>query len=248
MCLLQTWTRSLALLFVLSGAAFADVTVSQSNDPTASLGGQLSALLGAERNALGTVPVARLDMLAGAVADPTRQAAPTERVIPAKLSSKVEQTKAGRTVEPVQIRYDADWLARQPSAQRTADWQCLAQALYFEARGESIRGQFAVAEVILNRTDSPRYPGSVCGVVHQGGQFSYTFDGKPDTIREKGAFAQAGKIASVMLAGAPRLLTDGATHFHTNAVRPGWAHRFPRTVAIGAHYFYRQPGAAIPAG
>ena len=54
MCLLQTWTRSLALLFVLSGAAFADVTVSQSNDPTASLGGQLSALLGAERNALGS--------------------------------------------------------------------------------------------------------------------------------------------------------------------------------------------------
>ena len=246
MCLLQTWTRSAALLFVLSGAAFADVTVSQSNDPAASLGGQLSALLGAERNALGTLPVKRLELMAAAVGDPKRPA--EAEVVPAKLAMAKPRAGKGRTVEPVQIRYDADWLARQPSAQRTADWQCLAQALYFEARGESIRGQFAVAEVILNRADSPAYPGSVCGVVNQGGQFSYTFDGKPETIREKGAYARAGKIASVMLSGAPRQLTDGATHFHTNAVRPGWAHRFPRTVAIGAHYFYRQPGAAVPAG
>ena len=231
MCLLQTWARSAALLFVLSGAAFADVTVSQSNDPAASLGGQLSALLGAERNALGALPVKRLELMAAAVGDPKRPA--EAEVVPAKLAMAKPRAGKGRTVEPVQIRYDADWLARQPTSQRTAEWRC---------------GQFAVAEVILNRADSPAYPGSVCGVVHQGGQFSYTFDGKPETIREKGAYAQAGKIASVMLSGAPRQLTDGATHFHTNAVRPGWAHRFPRTVAIGAHYFYRQPGAAVPAG
>ena len=80
-------------------------------------------------------------------------------------------------------------------------------------------------------------------MVNQGGQFSYTFDGRPDTIRERAAFQLSGKIAALMLAGAPRKLTQGATHFHTRSVRPGWAHRFPRTAVIGAHLFYRQPGA-----
>jgi spore germination cell wall hydrolase CwlJ-like protein len=60
-------------------------------------------------------------------------------------------------------------------------------------------------------------------------------------MREKDAVDRAGRIARLMLDGAPRALTDGATHFHTRAVNPRWAHRFPRTAAIGAHLFYRQP-------
>jgi spore germination cell wall hydrolase CwlJ-like protein len=84
----------------------------------------------------------------------------------------------------------------------------------------------------------------VCGVVKQAGgggcQFSFTCDGAPDRMRDPAAIAQAGKIARLMLDGAPRGLTAGATHFHTRAVNPGWANRFPRTAAIGAHLFYRQ--------
>jgi len=146
-----------------------------------------------------------------------------------------------------QISYDRSWLAAQPSAKGGDEWACLAKALYFEARGETLKGQFAVAEVILNRVDSRAYPNSVCGVVHQGSgrrnacQFSFTCDGKDDRIREAEAYSAAGKIARVMLEGAPRALTKGATHFHTTQVRPGWAHRFPRTAQIGAHLFYRQP-------
>lgn len=64
--------------------------------------------------------------------------------------------------------YDKSWLATQPRATGGAQFQCLAEALYFEARGESLQGQFAVAEVIMNRVDSPRFPGSICGVVNQG--------------------------------------------------------------------------------
>lgn len=138
------------------------------------------------------------------------------------------------------------WLMAQPVAKGDAEWQCLTEALYFEARGESLEGQIAVAEVILNRVDSPLYPRTVCGVVKQRGgggcQFSYVCDGRADRMREKAAADLAGRIARAMLDGAPRLLTDGATHFHTRAVRPGWSKRFAHTASIGAHIFYRHPG------
>jgi spore germination cell wall hydrolase CwlJ-like protein len=140
---------------------------------------------------------------------------------------------------------DEAWLDRQPAAQGDAEWRCLAEAIYFEARGESVAGQVAVAEVILNRRDMADYPRTVCGVVRQGGrggcQFSYTCDGRPDRITERGAFLRAGKIARAMLDGAPRSLTGGATHFHAAGARPSWARRFDRTARIGAHLFYRQP-------
>ncbi len=144
---------------------------------------------------------------------------------------------------PTVPEYTRAWIDAQPVAGGDAQWECLAQAIYFESRGESIRGQFAVAEVILNRVDSPLYPRSICHVVRQGGaggcQFSFTCDGRKDRIRDRDAYAVAGKIARVMLDGAPRALTDGATHFHTRNVRPRWSHRMPKTASIGAHLFYR---------
>ena len=139
-----------------------------------------------------------------------------------------------------------DWLMSRPAPEGDAEWACLTEALYFEARGESLEGQIAVAEVILNRVDSPLYPRTVCGVVKQrvGGscQFSYVCNGKTK-MRERASADLAGRIAPAMLDGAPRLLTEGATHFHTRGVKPGWSKRFPRTAAIGAHVFYRQPGS-----
>ncbi len=152
-----------------------------------------------------------------------------------------------RATGPGPIRYERAYLAGLPAATGDAEWQCLAEAIYFEARGESVAGQFAVAEVILNRRDSAAYPRSVCGVVRQGGrggcQFSYACDRHSERIRERAAYVQVGKIARLMLDGAPRTLTHGATHFHTRNVRPAWARRFPQTAAIGAHLFYRQPTA-----
>ncbi|WBU55471.1 cell wall hydrolase [Paracoccus sediminicola] len=113
---------------------------------------------------------------------------------------------------------------------------CLTEALYFEARGEGRSGQRAVAEVILNRVDSGAFPNSVCGVVYQRGQFSYK---KGLRMANAAAAARARQIAADALAGAPRSLTDGATYFHTTAVRPSWSHRFTRTTKIGSHIFYR---------
>ena len=139
-----------------------------------------------------------------------------------------------------------DWLMSRPEPSGNAEWQCLTEALYFEARGESLEGQIAVAEVILNRVDSPLYPRTVCGVVKQRGgggcQFSYVCQGKVK-MREKHAADLAGRIARAMLDGAPRILTDGATHFHTRGVKPSWSKRLARTTEIGAHLFYRQPGS-----
>lgn len=141
--------------------------------------------------------------------------------------------------------YTSDWLASQPKASGGAQWRCLSEALYFEARGETVKGQFAVAEVIMNRVDSGRFPNSVCGVVNQGTgrkfacQFTYTCDGRPETIGEPKAWEQVGKVAKAMLSGAPRPLTGGATHYHTTAVKPAWARSYTRTARIGTHLFYR---------
>ncbi|MHA6324030.1 cell wall hydrolase [Roseivivax sp. CAU 1753] len=147
------------------------------------------------------------------------------------------------------MQYNRGWLDAQNFRTGGAEWECLSEALYFEARGETVKGQFAVAEVIMNRVDSANYPGSVCGVVGQGAssgrkyacQFSYNCDGIPETINEKGAFRRVGKIARLILEGAPRNLTEGATHYHTTAVSPRWARKFPMTAQIGVHRFYKEP-------
>ena len=141
-------------------------------------------------------------------------------------------------------------LDAMPRARRNQQWRCLTEAIYFEARGEPVAGQVAVAEVILNRVDSPRYPSSICKVVNQGTgrihacQFSYTCDGQPETVSEPAAWERAGKIARLLIDGAPRALTAEATHYHADYVNPRWAAVYPRTAKVGKHIFYRQiPGA-----
>jgi len=145
-------------------------------------------------------------------------------------------------------RYDRDWLLSRPSPRRSdGDYSCLKEAIYHEARGETVYGQFAVAEVILNRVDSPSYPNTVCGVVHQNAhlrnacQFSYACNGRSRAMTEPRARALAARIADMMLSGADRDLTDGATHFHATWVNPSWSRSYQRTAQIGVHVFYRQP-------
>lgn len=124
--------------------------------------------------------------------------------------------------------------------------RCLAEAIYFEARGESLEGQVAVAEVVLTRVDSAFWPNSVCGVVNQGSsrktgcQFSYTCDGVPDRVSEGGPWSQAQKIAEFMMQGGPRRITNGATHYHADYVSPRWAKSMEQTAVIGQHIFYRR--------
>jgi spore germination cell wall hydrolase CwlJ-like protein len=188
------------------------------------LSARLGALLGQERAAIQQVPDVRLAELTA---------------VPPASARKIPTA-------PDVITYDNAFLASLPTATGGAQWECLAEALYFEARGESVRGMFAVAEVIMNRVDSARFPNTLCGVINQGTgrkfacQFTYTCDGAAEVIHEPAAWAKVGKVARLMIDGAPRRLTDGATHYHTRAVSPRWARVFPRTTTIGSHHFYRQ--------
>lgn len=127
-----------------------------------------------------------------------------------------------------------------------AELDCLAEALYFEARSEGIDGQLAVAEVVLTRVDSRHWPDTVCGVISQGEerqtgcQFSYKCDGLPEVIDDDRAYAEAERIARFMLQGGPRRLTDRATHYHADYVAPGWARTMEETAVVGRHIFYRR--------
>ena len=191
----------------------------------AELASRLQSLLGQEQQSLGVVPSNQLNAL-------TAPPPAAERDL---------------GTAPDSLEYSRQFLASLPAASGGEQWECLAEALYFEARGETVEGMFAVAEVILNRVDRGDYPDSVCGVVNQGTgrlygcQFTYTCDGLAENIHEPAAWRTVGKVARVMLDGAPRQLTDGASHYHTRAVNPSWARRFDRTASIDSHYFYRAP-------
>lgn len=240
---LRTPIRGFALgIFALAVAgsftvASADVTISTSTDPTAqqtppqldekALNKNLTWLLSIERHALSSMNPERMKLITSAPSVSLRPVARGDnRPVPS-------------------ISYTRSWVADQPAATGGADWRCLSEALYFEARGESVKGQFAVAEVIINRVKSSKFPSSVCGVVNQGTgkinrcQFSYTCDGHPENINEPSAYRNVGKIARALLDGAPRNLTVGATYYHNHTVRPRWSKVFTRTASIDGHYFYR---------
>ena len=116
---------------------------------------------------------------------------------------------------------------------------CLANAVYFEARGEPIEGQLAVAEVVLNRTQSGRYPSTICDVVTQPWQFSFVRDGIiPAADRNCDSWRKAVAIARIAQAGATRLLPRDVLWYHADYVSPSWGRRLARNTKIGLHIFY----------
>jgi len=128
---------------------------------------------------------------------------------------------------------------------RLDEKNCLARAIYFEARSEPEAGQIAVANVILNRVKSKRYPNTICGVVYEGAhrlnscQFSFACDGKQDSPRGPKEWAKAKKLASRALAGEAyvRVLST-ATNYHADYVNPRWSGTMKRLIKIGRHIFY----------
>jgi spore germination cell wall hydrolase CwlJ-like protein len=151
--------------------------------------------------------------------------------------------KAIKTLQKASIPTE-EALQSLPSANGDSEWQCLTEALYFEARGESLVGQVAVAEVILNRKANTRFPKSVCGVINQGAkrknrcQFSYKCDGRKEVFSERTAYENVGKLAQLMLSGAQHDLTKGAIFYHTKAVNPSWSRKLKKTAVIGEHIFF----------
>lgn len=115
---------------------------------------------------------------------------------------------------------------------------CLAQNIYHEARGESVAGQRAVAHVTLNRVDDPRWPDTICDVVYQDSQFSWTR--KAPSVKDPVAYENATMVALNAMMGVSPDPTNGATFFYDhNTVTPRWSHVFDTVAVIGDHTFQR---------
>lgn len=135
-------------------------------------------------------------------------------------------------------------------AQANKERLCLSQAIYYEARGESDNGQWAVANVIINRAMSSRFPATLCGVVFQNAneglhrcQFSFACDGRPEIATERGAWQKATHIARAAYAEfqrgkRPNVVPRSTLFYHTRAVNPAWSNDYKEVAEIGAHLFY----------
>ncbi len=161
-----------------------------------------------------------------------------------------ENKDAGRFVPHIGPK-DHAWAATPlpPGVFSPREQQCLASGIYFEARGESVKGQAAVAQVILNRVRNPAYPDTICGVVYQNEdwrnrcQFSFACDNIEDRIRSEEHWKMAREVALAVTAGKIWLDQVGsATHYHAVYVRPNWAPTMKKVGRIGLHIFYRTYG------
>jgi spore germination cell wall hydrolase CwlJ-like protein len=195
----------------------------------------------------GLVNNDKADILATAYAPPEPDYA---KASPFASLLKDEGEAAGRFIPPV-TEGDHDWMRKPlPAAVFSkGEQKCLATAIYFEARGESLKGQAAVAQVILNRVRNPAYPGTICGVVYQNQnwhnrcQFSFACDGIKDRITSRKHYEVAEEIAMAVTAGKIFIPSIGSsTHYYAAYVSPGWARTMEKMKRIGLHIFYRTYG------
>ena len=129
--------------------------------------------------------------------------------------------------------------------------ECLAENVYFEARGQGQAGWVAVAQVTLNRVQDTRFPNTICEVVKQGltyesghpiknkCQFSWYCDGKSDKVKNLKVYSEINELVNYVLDQKLFDFTGGATHYHADYVTPAWAQTKTKTVEIGDHIFYR---------
>jgi len=172
------------------------------------------------------------------------------RVSPFDSILAKDQNSEGRFVPQIGPE-DHAWAASvlPPSVFSSDEQQCLATGIYFEARGESVKGQAAVAQVILNRVRNPAYPKTICGVVYQNDdwhnacQFSFACDNVKDRVNSAYHWRIARQVAMAVTAGRIWLPEVGsATHYHAVYVRPRWASEMVKVGRIGMHIFYRTYG------
>ncbi|KQQ58377.1 ATP-binding protein [Rhizobium sp. Leaf311] len=162
----------------------------------------------------------------------------------------LKKPDAGRFIPQISPD-DHAWAATPLPAEvfSAAEQQCLASGIYFEARGESVKGQAAVAQVILNRVRNPSYPKTICGVVYQNKdwrnrcQFSFACDNIRDRVNSERHWKMAREVAMATTAGKIWLNEVGsATHYHAVYVRPAWGKSMKKVGRIGLHVFYRTYG------
>jgi spore germination cell wall hydrolase CwlJ-like protein len=190
-------------------------------------------------------------VLPGAVPDPDMKvmaSLPTIVEEPAKANETGESIAAKGEVntDNQRVKTPAERLGLFDEKSRAKSEKCLAEAIYFEARGEAVRGQIAVAQVVMNRTFSGFYPNTVCGVVYQNKhrhlacQFTFACDNNPDVINEPDMWDRAKKIAKAMLDGQLWLPEVAkSTHYHAYWVHPSWVAEMKKMYKFGVHTFYR---------
>src|SRR5262245_44328981 len=185
--------------------------------------------------------------------DKLRPSDAPEEVEVAVATKEADALKSGETIVAKGEVTGADKRPMTPAERLKLDEtgrakaeKCLAAAIYFEARGEPVRGQIAVAQVVLNRVFSGKYPDTVCGVVYQNShrrlpcQFTFAGDGIPDVVKEPEAMERAKNIARETLDGKLWLPEVGkATHYHAYWVRPSWVREMTKLHKLGVHTFYR---------
>jgi spore germination cell wall hydrolase CwlJ-like protein len=185
-------------------------------------------------------------VVTGSIGDPDlKQSALTPNRAGDTAAGETIAGKGEVTGEGARPHSPAERLGLAGDARAKAE-KCLANAVYFEARGEPVRGQIAVAQVVLNRVFSPFYPNNVCDVVYQNAdrrnscQFTFACDGTPDVVTEPDAWARAKHIARDMLDGKlwmPEVAK--ATHYHAYWVHPDWVAEMHKISKLGVHTFYR---------
>jgi spore germination cell wall hydrolase CwlJ-like protein len=190
-------------------------------------------------------------VLPGALSDPDMKvmaSLPVEADRPASAGAMGESVAPKGEVNSDNQRAEtpAERLGLFDEKSRAKSEKCLADAVYFEARGEAVRGQIAVAQVVLNRAFSGKYPDTVCGVVYQNKhrhlacQFTFACDNNADVIREPDMWDRARKIAKAMLDGQLWLPEVAkSTHYHAYWVRPSWVNEMKKMYKFGVHTFYR---------
>lgn len=174
---------------------------------------------------------------------------PTPEDFAAAIHFDGEEPRA-TTIQPEPGPAARALMAAGSATDRVRAQQCLTMAIYYEAASEADAGQRAVAQVVLNRVAHPAYPNSVCGVVFQGSerstgcQFTFTCDGSLARKPSRQSWERASQVARAALGGAVYQPVGLATHYHTTAIDPYWADSLRTVGTIGAHRFYRWPGAA----
>lgn len=190
-------------------------------------------------------------VLPGALPDPDMKvmaSLPSVADEPSKVVESGESIAAKGEVnsDNQRAKTPAERLGLFDEKSRAKSEKCLAEAVYFEARGEAVRGQIAVAQVVMNRTFSGFYPNTVCGVVYQNKhrhlacQFTFACDNNADVVREPDMWERAKKIAKAMLDGQLWLPEVAkSTHYHAYWVRPSWVNEMKKMYKFGVHTFYR---------
>jgi spore germination cell wall hydrolase CwlJ-like protein len=211
------------------------------------LGGRAaSAVIGLFMLGVGSSAAAQNLSPIPSVATTTAIATSNGSVLQAQPAQSVTVKLASSIATEAAWLYKAGWplyaLVDKYSAGAALDEQtnCLATAVYFEARGESLEGQLAVARVVMNRASSGRYPPDWCSVVKQPAQFSFVRHGQFPTIDAAStAWARAQGVARLAAANVVPSVGSDVLWYHANYVAPSWGHRLNLVEKIGAHIFYR---------